>query len=65
MRITNKMLTTNYMTSLNSSLSELTKFKRQGGHRPQLLKASEDPATALKALAVRQNLSRMPCTRAT
>lgn len=59
MRITNKMLTTNYMTSLNSSLSELTKLNDRVATGRSYLKASEDPATALKALAVRQNLSRI------
>lgn len=59
MRITNKMLTGNYMDNLNSSLSKLTKLNEKVSTGRRYMKASEDPATALKALAVRQNLSRI------
>lgn len=59
MRITNRMITNNYMANLNTSLGELTKLNDKVSTGRSYLKASEDPANALKAFAVRQNLSRI------
>ncbi len=59
MRITNRMIGNNYMANLNSSLEDLTKLNEKVSSGRSYLKASEDPATALKAFQVRQNLSRI------
>jgi len=53
------MLTTDYMANLNSSLRELTRLSEQNATGRSYQKASEDPATALKAYKVRENLSRI------
>lgn len=59
MRITTKMMTTDYMSNLNSSLRELNRLSTQNATGRSYEKASEDPATALKAYKVRENLSRI------
>lgn len=53
------MMTTDYMANLNGSLRELTKLSEQNATGRSYQKASEDPATALKAYKVRENLSRI------
>jgi len=59
MRITSKMITDTYMTNLNESIGDLTKLSEQVSTGRSYQKASEDPATALKAYKVRENLSRI------
>jgi len=58
-RITNRMIANNYLGNLNNSLTDLTKLNEKVSSGRSYLKASEDPATALKAMQVRQNLSRI------
>ncbi|MDD4799178.1 MAG: hypothetical protein PHO24_06605 [Clostridia bacterium] len=59
MRITNKMINTNYLSNLNSNLDNLNNLRQKAAAGRSYLKASENPAAALKAYQVRQNLSRI------
>ncbi len=59
MRITNRMIANSYMANLNDSLGELNNLNEKIASGRGYLKGSEDPAKALKALQVRQNLSRI------
>ena len=59
MRITNRMISNTYLSNLNSSLEELTNLNQKVSTGRSYLKASEDPAAALKAYQIRQNLSRI------
>lgn len=59
MRITEKMISTNYMASLNNSLSEVNRLNERVTSGRKYQKGSEDPASALKAYQVRSNLSRI------
>ena len=59
MRITNRMINNNYLSNLNSNLEELTNLNQKVSAGRSYLKASENPAAALKAYQVRQNLSRI------
>jgi len=59
MRITNNMLSRKYVGNLNSSLEELDRLNDQVASGRKYAKASDDPATALKALQVRRNLARI------
>lgn len=53
------MITSNYLANLNNSLEDLTKINEKVSQGRSYLKASEDPAAALKAFQVRQNLTRI------
>ncbi|MFA6730887.1 MAG: hypothetical protein WCR95_07815 [Eubacteriales bacterium] len=57
MRITNNMLTKNYLKSLNQSLGDLTEANTRIAVKRSYLKISENPTDALKAMKVRKNLS--------
>ncbi len=59
MRITNKMITNTYMINLNNSYTRMNKLNEKTYTGRKYLKASEDPATALKAYQVRQSLSKI------
>ncbi|MGI5891278.1 MAG: hypothetical protein ACOX7H_00890 [Bacillota bacterium] len=59
MRITNKMITNTYMNNLNKSFARVNELNEKVTAGRKYLKASEDPATALKAYQVRQHLSRI------
>ena len=59
MRITNRMVTGTYLTNLNKSMSSLADISNKVTCGRSYLKASENPSTAIKALQVRQNLSRI------
>jgi len=59
MRITNRMIANNYLHNLNSSLSDMIGLNEKIAAGRSYMKVSEDPATALKAMKVRQNLSRI------
>lgn len=59
MRITNRMVTNNYLINLNNSFSELNKLRNRATTGDKYEKASEDPSSSLKAYNVRENLSRL------
>lgn len=59
MRITDRMINNNYMSNLNESLRSVNDCNEKVTSGRNYLKGSEDPSTALKALKVRQNLSRI------
>ncbi|HAN20837.1 MAG: hypothetical protein A2Y15_04850 [Clostridiales bacterium GWF2_36_10] len=59
MRLTNSMMSKNYLKNLNSSLENLNEANTRVTAQRKYMKISEDPATALKAMKVRKNLSRI------
>ncbi len=59
MRITDRMMNNTYMTNLNKSLQSANDCNEKVTSGRNYLKGSEDPSTAMKALKVRQNLSRI------
>ncbi len=59
MRVTDKMITNTYLTNLNKSYLQMNDLNEKVTSGRKYLKASEDPATALKAYQVRENLSRI------
>ena len=58
MRITNKMITTKYIRSLNTLSSDLDKLNNQIASGRKFSKSSEDTAAAIKAYRIRRDLSR-------
>lgn len=63
MRLTNNLMSKNYISNLNDSLSALNDQNERVSASRSYLKASEDPATALKAFQVRRNLARLSIYR--
>lgn len=59
MRLTNHLIAKNYLANLNDSMSALNGINERVSASRKYMKASEDPAGALKALQVRKNLSRI------
>lgn len=59
MRITNNMLTSKYVSNLNTSLETLNDLSDKVATRRAFNKVSDDPARALKAFQVRRSLSRI------
>lgn len=59
MRLTNNMMSRNYLKNLNSSLKELNDANTRITAKRSYMRISEDPATALKAMKIRKNLSRL------
>ncbi len=59
MRMTNNLMSGTYITNLNKSLSDLNTLNVKVAGGVSYLKASEDPATSLKAMQVRRNLARI------
>jgi len=59
MRITNKIITNNYLSNLNANLEYLNNISERLASGRSYLKGSDDPETALKAYQVRENLSRI------
>lgn len=59
MRITNRMISNNFLRNLNDSLSNLIGLNEKISAGRNYMKVSEDPATMLKAMKVRQNLTRI------
>lgn len=57
MRLTNNLIIRGYLSNLNSSLNELNKLNDLMSSQRSFSKASDDPATALKAYKVRRSLS--------
>lgn len=59
MRLTNNIISKNYLKNLNSSLDELNGLNEQITAKRRYMKVSDDPATAIKAMKVRKNLSKI------
>lgn len=59
MRLTNSMISKGYLKSLNSSLAEMNDMNTRITAERSYMKFSEDPVNAMKAMKVRQNLSRI------
>ena len=59
MRLTNNLMSKSYLTNLNDSLSSLNDQNERVTASRSYMKASDDPATALKAFQVRRNLARL------
>lgn len=58
MRLTNNMISTNYLKNLNKNMKQLTEMNTKVSSQRKFLKMSEDPATALSAFHVRKDLAR-------
>lgn len=59
MRLTDQMISRNYLLQLNQNLTAMNEANQRLAAGRNYLKASEDPATALKAFRVRANLARL------
>jgi len=59
MRLTNAMITNNYLKNLNRNTKELTDLNTKVTAQRQFLKMSDDPAAALAAFGVRKQLARI------
>ena len=59
MRITNKMITTQYTRSLNHLSAELNRLNNQVISGRKFAKASEDTSSAIKAFQIRKDLSKI------
>ena len=59
MRLTNAMITNNYLKNLNRNTKELTDLNTKVTAQRKFLKMSDDPAAALAAFGVRKQLNRI------
>ncbi len=59
MRLTNAMMSNNYLRNLNRNTKELSDLNTKVSAQRKFLKMSEDPASALAAFGVRKHLSRI------
>ncbi len=59
MRLTNAMISGNYLKNLNRNTKELTELNTKVTAQRKFLKMSDDPAAALSAFGVRKHLSRI------
>ena len=59
MRITNKMITTQYTRSLNRLAAELNRLNNQVSSGRKFAKASENTSAAVKAFQLRKDMSRI------
>ncbi len=59
MRLTNAMITNNYLKNLNRNTKELTDLNTKVTAQRKFLKMSDDPAAALAAFGVRKQLARI------
>ena len=58
MRLTNNMISTNYMKNLTKNMKQLTDMNTKVSSQRRFLKMSEDPAIALSAFQVRKDIAR-------
>ena len=58
MRLTNNMISTNYLKNLTRNMKQLTDMNTKVSSQRRFLKMSEDPAVALSAFQVRKDLAR-------
>lgn len=59
MRLTDNMITGNYLKSLNRNLQDLSDLNTKVAASRKFMKMSEDPASAVKAFNVRKDLNRI------
>jgi flagellar hook-associated protein 3 FlgL len=59
MRVTNNMLSENYLKNLNSTLEQLNNSNTRLAAKRKYMRFAEDPSTALKAMQIRKNLTRI------
>lgn len=59
MRVTQSMMTRQYMKNLNTNMNEMNKINNRILSKRKFSKASEDPVNAAKALNVRRNLEKL------
>ncbi len=59
MRLTNAMMTNNYLRNLNRNTKDLNDLNTKVSAQRKFLRMSEDPASALAAFGVRKHLSRI------
>ncbi|MBR4175585.1 MAG: flagellar hook-associated protein FlgL, partial [Lachnospiraceae bacterium] len=57
MRITNKMMNNNTLRNINSNKEYLDKLNNQMASGKKIVRPSDDPVTAIRALKLRSNLS--------
>ncbi|MEA4921197.1 MAG: hypothetical protein VB078_09790 [Clostridiaceae bacterium] len=58
MRLTNSLISSNYLKRLNKNLEEFNEVSEKVAAERQFLNVSEDPATAMKAFQIRKSLQR-------
>jgi flagellar hook-associated protein 3 FlgL len=59
MRLTNKMLSTNYLTNLQRNLDRMGRQQNQLATNKRLVRLSDDPVGAVSSLAVRSKIDRI------
>ncbi len=59
MRLTNNMLSENYLKNLNSTLEQLNNSNTRLAAKRKYMRFAEDPSSALKAMKIRKELSRI------
>lgn len=59
MRVTNNMLTSNYMNNLSRNMGTLNKYQTQLATNRKITKLSDDPIGAIATLGVRTKISRL------
>ena len=58
MRLTNKLVSDNYLKTLNRSLSDLTEIAEKVAAHRKFMRVSEDPAAAMRAFRLRSRLGK-------
>lgn len=59
MRITNNMLSQNYLNNLNKNMTSMNKYQSQLTSNRRITKLSDDPVGAISSLAVRTKIDRL------
>ena len=59
MRVTNNMLTSNYMNNLSRNMGTLNKYQTQLATNRRITKLSDDPIGAIATLGVRTKISKL------
>lgn len=59
MRLTNNIISKNYLKSLNKSLTEMNDMNTLIAAKRKYMRFSDDPVSALRAMKVRQNITRI------
>ncbi len=59
MRLTNTMMSDNYLNNLQRNMSRMNQFQSQMATNRKLVRLSDDPASAMGALAIRDKLAKL------
>jgi len=59
MRLTNSMMSDNYLNNLQRNMSRMNQFQSQMATNRKLVRLSDDPASAMGALAIRDKLAKL------